>query len=433
MLYFCVVLFSLFMSVMPVAMVVLIRNAVLHQRQTVIRDLAGAFKFTDETPESLIPSFEFVKFKYLLEKRDGELVTRNGDYSVWHWILSAIPLSIIFFLVGFYVSCVIARIAFVFGYDDQLQWIGNNDLLYPWIIVSAYFGSHVRTFRDLFRAVNNFDLSPGSFIDSTIDNILSFIVSLLLYFGVHALNIIGVRASSAGGAAGATDIASFSGIVEAARGHIPDTAFAIILITAFAFSYYPNIARRNINKSSKINDFKTEDDDVFAAFKITPIEVIDGIDSDIRDKLSNYHIDGVQNLAAANPLMLYVETPYGVYQLIDWVSQAQLFSAVGAKKVVKLWSLGVRTIFDLERFALDRACQDQSGVLLKAIGKILFEGSPIEDNNQELAAETIVANINSMLESSHVHRLRQIVMTIGDQIGGDAKRLRPIPCAKKDG
>jgi hypothetical protein len=73
---------ALFMSLFPVVVVVLIRNAVLQQRQNVIKDLAKGFNFKEGAENDLIPSFEFVKFKYLLEDSAGELIRKeNMDYS----------------------------------------------------------------------------------------------------------------------------------------------------------------------------------------------------------------------------------------------------------------------------------------------------------------------------------------------------------------
>ena len=94
----------------------------------------------------------------------------------------------------------------------------------------------------------------------------------------------------------------------------------------------PDVVLRNILQRDKLKNFKREEHEVFRAFKITPVEIIDGIDSEIRVRLDDHHIHSTQNLAAANPLMLFVETPYGVYQIMDWVAQAQLCCSVGREK-----------------------------------------------------------------------------------------------------
>jgi hypothetical protein len=112
---------------------------------------------------------------------------------------------------------------------------------------------------------------------------------------------------------------------------------------------------------------------------------------------------------------------------MDWVAQAQLCASVGPIALQKLWKLGIRTIFDLERVLLDPACQN--GGLVASIGAILWQGPYLAPDGRvgapDLAA--VMANIRFRLENPHVHRLRQIFNQVSLSLGEDARRLSPIP------
>ncbi len=142
--------------------------------------------------------------------------------------------------------------------------------------------------------------------------------------------------------------------------------------------------------------------------------------------MADYHIVSVQNLAAANPLMLFVETPYGVYQIMDWVAQAQLCCSVGPAALLKLWDIGIRTIFDLERVALDPACTAPE--LIEEIGGIIGQKQKVDANGTVLTRvmKAIQADIRFRLESPHVHRLRQIFNQVGESLGSESRRLPPV-------
>jgi hypothetical protein len=80
--------------------------------------------------------------------------------------------------------------------------------------------------------------------------------------------------------------------------------------------------------------------------------IIDGIDYAVALRLEEANIHDVQNLATYNPIMLSIESPYGIYACFDWIAQAQLCCLVGPERFLLLRSVNVRTVLDLQRALL---------------------------------------------------------------------------------
>lgn len=165
--------------------------------------------------------------------------------------------------------------------------------------------------------------------------------------------------------------------------------------------------------------------------KTIPLELIDGIDADIRSRLEDFNLFDVQNLATANPIMLFVETPYGIYQSIDWVAQAQLATAVGVTKYLKLRELSLRTIFDLERVFLGTGTCG-SPALASKVAEILLPLSSggNSEGNQAIHLEMAQALACMIVDDLAALRLRQIWMTIEHNLAKFA-RLDACPVCRE--
>ena len=171
----------------------------------------------------------------------------------------------------------------------------------------------------------------------------------------------------------------------------------------------------------------------------------------------------------ANPIMLHIETPYGIYETVDWVAQAQLCTLVGPEKFLYLKQYYVRTVFDLERALLGpdaeskfkklilsilmsdddrrRLIEGKTGIarlptfvgdLAKREAEALQAGAGADTPAQpELSPhidqlvpiwmdDQFTAHlVNVLVDDLHVRRLRQIWNHIVDRLGKDSDSLRP--------
>lgn len=388
------------MSILPPLIFVCIRQSVKLNRQEIVLDLAKVFKSQNADTSNVIPSFEFVKYKYFLGRNEGRDDGRPRDYTLFSWIAGAIPLVLLLGFISMLSVHVVGPIVATFLTCGALAipaWP-----LWAWSLCAAFAGAYVFMIRAFYRAINNFDLSPASFVGAASNLIVGIVGAQVLS---HVL------------------------FIPVAQTPLSPTMIVVgTVILSFAIGYLPESATRTILWRSELFNFKRENLDVYKSSLSVPIEIIDGIDTEIRDRLGDFHIKTPQNLAAANPLMLFVETPYGVYQIMDWVAQAQLCCSVGPEAVTKFWKLGIRTLFDLERAAYDRDCY--SKFYLLEIGSIL-ETSSIRGGSGPTSAprsgwdeETIVSNIAIRLDDPHVHRLRQIYILIGDLLGKSNRRFQ---------
>lgn len=404
-----------FSALLPFAIMSL-RRTVRLQRQSIILDLQKVFEIeeADGNQEKIVPSFEFVKYKYFSRSRkpepNGQVKPHNT--SVFAFIICSIPLVLLTFAFSvFALSVVIAEVlsptqqpllympAFLHLVGRHL--LSSQQEIVLWVFVVAFLGGYLFAVRGLLRAVNNFDLSPGSFISAALQLLLGVVTAVVIVVGGISTAITGVPGAG--------------------------LALPASIVAAFIIGFIPEFGLRALYRASQLWLFKREDTELYKSFQATPVEVIDGIDTEIRSRLAEFNIFTVQNLATANPIMLFVETPYGIYQSIDWVAQAQLCAAVGPKVVLRLWKLGIRTIFDLEKAVLVTGYSTPQ--LRQAVGSALVAdadeatrrhlGSP---GAQSIDDDTVKALAENKLDDLHVHRLRQIAKRIEARLGTENKR-----------
>lgn len=201
----------------------------------------------------------------------------------------------------------------------------------------AFLGGYVFTLGTLARAVATFDLSPITMLRVVIHLITAVAGALVAYRAFpDAILMFGDMLNLA-----ESDGVSFKAL--------PRPWY----LAAFVFGLIPDLVINVlISATQRMAGAKTPEGRAFQQLRSVPLDVIDGVDFFTRFRMQQSNIFEVQNLAVANPIMLFVETPFGVYQCIDWVGQAQLCCVVGPDRFIALRRYNIRTIFDLERAIL---------------------------------------------------------------------------------
>jgi hypothetical protein len=366
------------------------RNNLRNHRRRVVRDLAQMFDFATAGSgrRIIIPSLEMVKYKYDPDKGAADSATpEEGEESIWsHYAIPVVLyvlLASLFFKLCFSSAPVVITATpsslppFLFGGLDPKE-LGTA---LPKLRANAcytFLGAYLWTIFYLIKRVSNFDLSPLSFLRTSAQIIFAAFVSAAVFHTLYALPVHNEHYVPTAGLAFLI-------------GWFPDLGFKYLI------AKYPKMRLKRV--APETNELCQE----------LPLDCIDGIDAFMKFRLAEFEIEDVQNLATTNPIMLFVETPYGLYEVIDWVAQAQLIVAVGARKTLELRKINVRTIFDLEKVG-------RQPLLRNLVLKILLsDGSSPQPEQSEIHVPTnddsgdlLTAMVAIIRDDLHVQRLRQI-------------------------
>lgn len=202
------------------------------------------------------------------------------------------------------------------------------------VMAAGFVGAYLWSVNYLILRVANFDLSPLSFLSTSAHILMTVFVAWVLR------QVVAVPTAA-----------------EA-------VAVAVLLGIAFLSGLYPSLGlnvlvdrlpawlrlKRDVPEASRIG-------------RSFPLDLVDGIDTTVKFRLNELDVAEVQNLASANPVELFVETPYGFGQILDWMAQAQLLAELGPQRFLAARDAGVRDMVAL----LDLARSDTGRALLKPI------------------------------------------------------------------
>ena len=181
------------------------------------------------------------------------------------------------------------------------------------VLGAGFVGAYIWSIDYLILRIANFDLSPLSFLRTSGHVLMTVFVAWVL-----------------------CQVVAAPGIQE-------KLAVAVILGIAFLSGLYPSLGLNVL--IDRLPHWLRLKRDVPQAGEISrsfPLDLIDGIDPSIRFRLNQLEIAEVQNLATANPILLYVEAPYGLLEVIDWMAQAQLLAELGPERFLQARSGGIR-------------------------------------------------------------------------------------------
>jgi hypothetical protein len=343
------------------------RFAVRRQRQATLLHLRDTLKRTTGQDAALFPSFEFALQKYGLEpgasKRSSaiEVVFFSCTAGIF-MLLSAAGFSMLLGQLG---PGRADRYRPVLGGFQSFPLnetaVTNYEMLTVDVIAIAFLGAYIWSIQYLIRRISVFDLSATSFLRITGQIILAASTATVLR---HLIGDVTVDA---------------------------EWSVNVLLCAAFLIGFFPSAGLDLLVRRIPQLRVKNLDKDAVDAFRVMPVEMIDGIDSQVSFRLAERDVIDVANLATENPVLLCAETPYSLFQAIDWIAQAQLASEVGPKKFRQLRDMGCRTILALEAAA---ANEDKERSLLSVLSQDVAD-----------PPKTLAAHVLAMKANPHVQRL----------------------------
>jgi hypothetical protein len=376
------------------------RSNVKRYRQKLFRGLEESYRAAggDVTKLSLVPSFEIARYKYGVWSEDHPSHNRIHASGIRDTLLYIIP-CIIFSgvsLFGFRMAFILAdqddfwrhKSFFLLGLHSAGRNVAEYQMGTAGVVAAAFFGAYIWSILYLLKRIANFDLSPLSFLRAATQILLACFVAATLRHVAHGMTTHG------------QDEQWFN--------------FAqpgMFLGLAFLVGYFPTLGIDTLIDRFQGLQLKRVDPDARKMCRTLPMDMIDGMDPSIRFRLAELEIEDVQNLATTNPVLLFMETPYGFFEAIDWVAQAQLIVAVGPEKALPLRNLCIRTVFDL-----DNACSDPQ--MQPALAEILFA----QITTQAVDAASVKTLCVAINENLYVRRLRQLWNVIYDVLTPVAAR-----------
>jgi hypothetical protein len=181
---------------------------------------------------------------------------------------------------------------------------------------------------------------------------------------------------------------------------------------AFILGYFPTFGITWLVEKMRVRNLKRTEPAAYQRGFVLPTDMIDGIDMQIKFRLVEAGIHDVQNLATANPVLLYVETPYSFLTILDWIAQAQMIIGFGGAIAADLHTIGVRTIFDLG--AMAKSPQTRMMVLRKVWPDAVNADSPATEEMFAILMEVVTGDVHVRRIQTFWEVMTSLVVPPGD-------------------
>ncbi len=247
------------------------------------------------------------------------------------------------------------------------------------VVGAGFVGAYIWSIEYLILRVANFDLMPLSFLRTSAHILLTVFVAWTLRQVVAAL------------------------------GFADQMTVAAVLGIAFLSGLYPSLGVRVlIDRLPKKLRIKREVAQCQTIRRAFPLDLIDGIDSSIKFRLNQLEISDAQNLATAHPIRLYVESPFGLVKVIDWIAQAQLLIELGPERFLEARERGIRDMI---------AVLDLGG--LSGRGRKLLQPLLLAEGTDD--DDLLQAKLDSIAHKLHVRQLNHWWTLLCNMLDGPAQ------------